>query len=95
VRRQRGRQVAPCGHTSTVGQRFLRLVHAGVTALPCRRWGWYPVGTARPRPEPEPEMPASARTCWIPRTSRRRRGTPAAPEQRRAGSAVSAPNREV
>jgi hypothetical protein len=26
VRRQRGRQVAPCGHTSTVGQRFLRLV---------------------------------------------------------------------
>jgi hypothetical protein len=34
VRRQRGRQVAPCGHTSTVGQRFLRLVHAGVTALP-------------------------------------------------------------
>ena len=25
VRRQRGRQVAPCGHTSTVGQRFLRL----------------------------------------------------------------------
>ncbi len=26
VRRQRGRQVAPCGHTSTVGQRFLWLV---------------------------------------------------------------------
>jgi hypothetical protein len=26
VRRQRGRQVAPCGHPSTVGQRFLRLV---------------------------------------------------------------------
>jgi hypothetical protein len=26
VRRQRGRQVAPCGHASTVGQRFLRLV---------------------------------------------------------------------
>jgi len=26
VRRQRGRQVAPCSHTSTVGQRFLRLV---------------------------------------------------------------------
>ena len=26
VRRQRGRQVAPCGHTSTVGQLFLRLV---------------------------------------------------------------------
>ena len=26
VRRQRGRQVAPSGHTSTVGQRFLRLV---------------------------------------------------------------------
>jgi hypothetical protein len=26
VRRQCGRQVAPCGHTSTVGQRFLRLV---------------------------------------------------------------------
>jgi len=25
VRRQRGRQVAPCGHTSTVRQRFLRL----------------------------------------------------------------------
>ena len=40
-------------------------------------------------------MPASARTCWTPRTSRRRRGTPAAPERRRAGSAASAPNREV
>jgi|SoiMethySBSTD1v2_1073268.scaffolds.fasta_scaffold116300_4 hypothetical protein len=26
VRRQRGRQVAPCGHVSTVRQRFLRLV---------------------------------------------------------------------
>jgi hypothetical protein len=26
VRRQRGRQVAPCGHNSTVGQRFLRPV---------------------------------------------------------------------
>ncbi len=26
VRRQRGRQAAPCGHASTVGQRFLRLV---------------------------------------------------------------------
>jgi hypothetical protein len=26
VRRQRVRQVAPCGHASTVGQRFLRLV---------------------------------------------------------------------
>ena len=26
VRRQRGRQLAPCGHTSTVGQRFSRLV---------------------------------------------------------------------
>ena len=26
VRWQRGRQVAPCGHTSTVGQRFVRLV---------------------------------------------------------------------
>ena len=26
VRRQRGRQVAPCGHASTVGQRFLWLV---------------------------------------------------------------------
>jgi hypothetical protein len=26
VRRQRGRQVAPCGHASTVGQRFPRLV---------------------------------------------------------------------
>ena len=26
VRRRRWRQVAPCGHTSTVGQRFLRLV---------------------------------------------------------------------
>jgi len=26
VRRQRGRQVAPCGHTSTIGQRLLRLV---------------------------------------------------------------------
>jgi hypothetical protein len=26
MRRRRGRQVAPCGHTSTVGQRFLRLV---------------------------------------------------------------------
>jgi hypothetical protein len=26
VRRQRGRQVAPCGHTSTVGQGFLQLV---------------------------------------------------------------------
>ena len=26
VRRQRGRQLAPCGHASTVGQRFLRLV---------------------------------------------------------------------
>jgi hypothetical protein len=26
VRRQSGRQVAPCGHASTVGQRFLRLV---------------------------------------------------------------------
>jgi hypothetical protein len=26
VRRQRGRQVAPCCHTSTVGQRFPRLV---------------------------------------------------------------------
>jgi hypothetical protein len=26
VRRQRGRQVAPSGHTSTVGQRFPRLV---------------------------------------------------------------------
>ena len=37
----------------------------------------------------------SARTCWTPRTSRRRRGTPAAPERRRAGSAVSARNREV
>jgi hypothetical protein len=26
VRRQRGRQVAPCGHTSTVRQRYLRFV---------------------------------------------------------------------
>jgi hypothetical protein len=26
MRRQRGRQAAPCGHKSTVGQRFLRLV---------------------------------------------------------------------
>jgi hypothetical protein len=26
MRRQRGRQLAPCGHTSTVGQRFPRLV---------------------------------------------------------------------
>jgi hypothetical protein len=26
VLRQRGRQVAPCGHASTVGQLFLRLV---------------------------------------------------------------------
>jgi hypothetical protein len=26
VRRRRGRQAAPCGHSSTVGQRHLRLV---------------------------------------------------------------------
>src|SRR5215468_10868108 len=46
-------------------------------------------------PRPEPGIPASARTCWTPRTSRRRRGTPAAPEGRWAGSAAPARNREV
>jgi hypothetical protein len=30
VWRQRGRQVAPCAHTSTVGQRLVRLVRRDV-----------------------------------------------------------------
>jgi hypothetical protein len=42
VRRQRGRQVAPCGHASTVGQRFLRLVlerrSRSSCAYRCRPW---------------------------------------------------------
>ena len=36
VRRQRGRQAAPCGHTSTVGQRFLCLV----LGRDAKRHGW-------------------------------------------------------
>jgi hypothetical protein len=35
VRRQRGRQVAPCGHASTVGQRFLRLVRGRRSRSSC------------------------------------------------------------
>jgi hypothetical protein len=45
VRRQRGRQVAPCGHASTVGQRFLRLVLRDGLA------GHDHLGVARPVPE--------------------------------------------
>jgi hypothetical protein len=137
VRWQCGRQVAPCGHSSTVGQRFVRLVlrdeqqerrpepcwktvrlaethtdagrgrdrgnqeraslchgqAAGDGAAPAGGSVAPAAGTARARPEPE--MPASAWTCWTPCTSRRRRGTPAAPERTRADSAGPAPNREV
>ena len=42
VRRQRGRQIAPCGHMSTVGQRFLRLVSRDdrEERRPCRAAAW-------------------------------------------------------
>jgi hypothetical protein len=57
VRWQRGRQVAPCGHSSTVGQRFVRLVlrddqQDRRRSLAGRRCGW----------QRRTPMPASARS---------------------------------
>jgi hypothetical protein len=72
----------PCQerHLTTCAQDRRRLSEP---RYPVRGAGGHRAGTARARSEPE--IPASARTRWIPRTSRRRRGTPAAPDRRRAG----------
>ena len=61
VRRQRGRQVAPCGHSSTVGQRFPHLVLRD-DHQERRRPGW-----RRAR--------GSHRACQVPAARRRLFGT--------------------